>query len=948
MAIKVGGVEVVDNNRQLKNINSVDSGSVNVLNSALNTDPTRATLTKTFTNGETASITLNQAVSTAPVVSVIKEVPQTGFSSKGAWDVNATASNYDLYDYAPNTTLTPTSSASVDAINTSTIQGAHLSVSGIFSNGRGVRLSPDGTKAYVINEHRNSGQNTIRQWTLSTPFDTNTATHSGYFAETVGEQYARGFDFNGNGTKLYIIGYNNHVIQEYSLSTAYDVTTATATVVTYSTSNISTASYLTFGNNGYKMYICDTGGNAYIHQYTLSTAYDLSSITNVQTISNPNGAGGGSRGIQFSDDGLTMFNLSQNSNWFIYQNTLSTAWDITSTVTQTHTLGVSANANNPMGLYIKDEHVYTFDLGGPHALYYKRTSSSVSNLTLGTGSFTAANVGMRIQGNGGDVRLADTAGNYTIPTGGSDFTDQTAIAAGSWTMHGLAPVANGLTLPSSQVTGQGWSSNFRVGAYTDYYNVSGQTTTPVGLHMASDGSHFYVCEQSSGQIKVYSMGTNYTPSTATYRGDYIVSNVTGNQYDVAFNNTGTKMFVQDYFSSNEAVREYSLTTAWRPDTGTVTLLNTYTMTGNETNTPSTGGAIQFSNNGLRFYYLPYAVKTGNQSETSTNKTGTSFQSPIKDQTGVIYQWTLGTAYDLSTATYGGYKRVPIESFASFGITEDGKWLVNGGYNSSNVVYYPIPDAWDVTSIDASAEVYINYNNYNIGGTTDAQIASSWSQDHYYVISYNDDIVHKLPWGPTQAQVQLDVVTDGYQVAVTNASGQIDSSSWTDINSMTADQSLGNGEAYYAVSTDDRTTWSVAKGSDGVRPIVRDNAGTWQYNSNTTYGSTTWTNATTNDEFYALQQALGATSVNRMDKTQLDAVADGSHFTLGNTLDLMIALKQTTDVLPAPTSDGVTINYDAEALQQGAILGTDYDYQFPNSTTVELTSNAAQNLKIRVV
>ena len=51
---------------------------------------------------------------------------------------------------------------------------------------------------------------------------------------------------------------------------------------------------------------------------------------------------------------------------------------------------------------------------------------------------------------------------------------------------------------------------------------------------------------------------------------------------------------------------------------------------------------------------------------------------------------------------------------------------------------------------------------------------------------------------------------------------------------------------------------------------------------------------------------------------------------------------------SPTADGVTINYDAASLNQGAVLGTDYDYDFPNSTTVRVTSNAAQNLKVRVV
>ena len=50
----------------------------------------------------------------------------------------------------------------------------------------------------------------------------------------------------------------------------------------------------------------------------------------------------------------------------------------------------------------------------------------------------------------------------------------------------------------------------------------------------------------------------------------------------------------------------------------------------------------------------------------------------------------------------------------------------------------------------------------------------------------------------------------------------------------------------------------------------------------------------------------------------------------------------------PSSDGVSINYDAAALNKGAILGTDYDYDFPASNKVRITSLASQNLKVRVV
>jgi hypothetical protein len=122
-----------------------------------------------------------------------------------------------------------------------------------------------------------------------------------------------------------------------------------------------------------------------------------------------------------------------------------------------------------------------------------------------------------------------------------------------------------------------------------------------------------------------------------------------------------------------------------------------------------------------------------------------------------------------------------------------------------------------------------------------------------------------------------------------------------------------------------------------------NVGTQAYTT-----STTWANSTTNSELYALQQALTDVSINRMDKAQLEAVTDPNHYTLGDSLDLMIGLYLGSSSSNVPSSDGVSINYDAASLNQGAILGTDYNYDFPDSTTVRVTSSAAQNLKVRVV
>jgi hypothetical protein len=61
------------------------------------------TLTKTFTAGESSTINLASSV-LAPLVTVTKEIPQTGVTSN-SWDVNSNTENYTRLDSAYATTL---------------------------------------------------------------------------------------------------------------------------------------------------------------------------------------------------------------------------------------------------------------------------------------------------------------------------------------------------------------------------------------------------------------------------------------------------------------------------------------------------------------------------------------------------------------------------------------------------------------------------------------------------------------------------------------------------------------------------------------------------------------------------------------------------------------------------------------------------------------------------
>jgi hypothetical protein len=179
---------------------------------------------------------------------------------------------------------------------------------------------------------------------------------------------------------------------------------------------------------------------------------------------------------------------------------------------------------------------------------------------------------------------------------------------------------------------------------------------------------------------------------------------------------------------------------------------------------------------------------------------------------------------------------------------------------------------------------------------------------------------------------------GYQPVHTTAS--IDSTYWTDINSMTADQNAGDGEVYYAISTDDRTTWTVIDDTDGERDIVRNNAGTWQYNSNGTYASETWTNATTNAELPALAEAMEGAE---------GGVINGFDVSTASFVDSFSVSAQDTDPTGiAFNTDGTKmfiVGYDGDDVNEYA-LSTGFDVStasFVDSFSVSAQETTPQDI-----
>ena len=97
-----------------------------------------------------------------------------------------------------------------------------------------------------------------------------------------------GIAFNGDGTKMFIVGNTGDNVIEYALSTGFDVSTASYTYINFSVaSQESFPSGIAFNGDGTKMFIVGNQGDD-VNEYSLSTGFDLSTIIGNKYILNGN------------------------------------------------------------------------------------------------------------------------------------------------------------------------------------------------------------------------------------------------------------------------------------------------------------------------------------------------------------------------------------------------------------------------------------------------------------------------------------------------------------------------------------------------------------------------------------------------------------------------------------------------------------------------------------
>ena len=151
-------------------------------------------------------------------------------------------------------------------VSTATYANKFVSVNGQETSPRGLAFSSDGLAMYIIG----TANDTVYQYTLSIAWDVSTATYASKSVSVSSQDsYTIGLAFSSDGLAMYVVGQVHYKIYQYTLSTAWDVSTASYASKSVSVSSQDTAPYSpSFSSDGLAMYIVGDSHNT-IYQYTI-------------------------------------------------------------------------------------------------------------------------------------------------------------------------------------------------------------------------------------------------------------------------------------------------------------------------------------------------------------------------------------------------------------------------------------------------------------------------------------------------------------------------------------------------------------------------------------------------------------------------------------------------------------------------------------------------------
>ena len=399
-----------------------------------------------------------------------------------------------------------------------------------------------------------------------------------------------GLTFKSDGSIMYVSGDTGNVIEEYALSSAWDVSTASHTSSYDVSSQTTDLEDVTFKTDGTKMYVLGGGSNDTVYQYSLSSAWDSSGASYESKSFALNSQDTSPTGLTFKSDGTKMY-VTGNDGDTLEEYALSSAWDV-STASASHSLDISGEETSPEDVEISSDGKYIYVAGGQqdgidvYALstaYDLSTASYVRTADVsGTGT-TLSSCFVNVSTNqfwaldkDGRTVSEYTIGSFSYPTASpvtvTGLTNGTSYTFNVWAINAFGwsspSDASGGVSPAAQraLFGGGDSTSddssvidfvniSTLGNATDFGDLTVGRATPAALSSATRGV-WAGGQDSSGRLNVMDYVTIASTGNATDFGDLLenvrslsaMANSTRGVYAVGVNDPSGPNNIYEYIT----------------------------------------------------------------------------------------------------------------------------------------------------------------------------------------------------------------------------------------------------------------------------------------------------------------------------------------------------------------------------------------------------------------
>ena len=349
---------------------------------------------------------------------------------------------------------------------------------------------------------------------------------------------------------------------------------------------------------------------------------------------------------------------------------------------------------------------------------------------------------------------ATNKAEFVAVSGGGGSGDYASVSGVATSVIGGIGSITQLNVSGNIIVGaSGINTIFSTTDITSWYytnkskSVSGDDTLPSAVYVGAAGTAMFIVGDTNNRIIQYTLSTPYDVSTAgvavTFFSTAIQETIpTG----IDFNTTGTKMFVSGQTGvaplivNGDYVHEYSLSTPWNVAPTSVGYTTSYNVTQD-----ATPNGVTFGDSGSKMYVVG-----------ATND--------------VVYQYSLSTPYSLASGvTYDNISLVlgtnPLlleisPTDISFNSTGTVLWIV--GNTQDRIYEFRLGTAWDISTAVFYDDVYIGFNEITVTG-----LHVIPEQNVAYIVGSNSDTIYQYSTNTPAIEIASSGISSVSSIVLNN-------------------------------------------------------------------------------------------------------------------------------------------------------------------------------------